>query len=77
MSGMQRLALVLVLIGAINWGLIGFFGFNLVDSLFGTLSPISRLIYALVGLSGLYCLSLLFMPAVPAGESRREGDPMG
>ena len=49
--------LTLVIIGAINWGLIGFFNFNLVALIFGSMSWISRIIYALVGLSGLYLLS--------------------
>ena len=49
-------AYVLVLIGAINWGLIGFFDFNLVARLFGDMSTISRIIYALVGLAGIYCI---------------------
>lgn len=52
-------ALTLVIIGAINWGLIGFFKFDLVATLFGGMdSLVSRIIYALVGLSGLYCVSL-------------------
>ncbi len=52
-------ALTLVIIGAVNWGLIGFFKFDLVATLFGGMeSWLSRVIYALVGLSGLYCLSL-------------------
>ncbi len=52
-------ALTLIIIGAINWGLIGFFKFDLVATLFGGMeSWLSRLIYALVGLSGLYCLTL-------------------
>ena len=50
--------LTLVIIGAINWGLVGFFKFDLVAYLFGSLSWISRIIYVLVGLSGLYILSL-------------------
>lgn len=50
--------LILTIIGAINWGLIGFFKFNLVSFLFGDMSTISRIIYALVGLSGIYCISL-------------------
>lgn len=72
MNGMQRLALILILIGAINWGLIGFFRFDLVAALFGTMSPISRLVYSLVGLAGLYGLSLLFAPPTPIGGG--EGD---
>ena len=46
--------LTIVVIGAINWGLIGFFDFNLVSLLFGKMSWLSRIIYALVGLCGLY-----------------------
>lgn len=56
----DKIALVLVIIGAINWGLIGIFSFNLVDTLFGTMSIISRIIYILVGISGLWCIKGLF-----------------
>lgn len=49
--------LILVIIGAVNWGLIGFFQFNLVDNLFGVASIFSRVIYALVGVAGLYSIS--------------------
>ncbi len=49
--------LTLVIIGAVNWGLIGFFSFDLVSFLFGEMSWLSRIIYALVGLSGLYQIS--------------------
>ena len=53
-------ALILVIIGAVNWGLIGFFEFNLVEVLFGDLnSALSRVIYALVGIAGLYAISFL------------------
>ncbi len=56
---LDGIALTLVIIGAINWGLIGFFKFDLVATLFGGMdSGVSRIIYALVGLSGLYALSL-------------------
>ena len=51
---MDKLSLVLVIIGAINWGLIGFFNLNLVSLLFGSMSWLSRIIYGLVGLCGLY-----------------------
>lgn len=50
-------ALTLIIIGAINWGLIGFLQYNLVDSIFGIQSMISRIIYALVGLAGIYSIS--------------------
>lgn len=51
-------ALVLTIVGAVNLGLIGFFRFNLVTFLFGDMTWLSRIIYALVGISGLYLLSL-------------------
>jgi uncharacterized protein len=60
MSTIQRLALILTIIGAINWGLIGFFDFNLVAALFGD-TALSRIIYSLVGLAGLINLGLLFV----------------
>ncbi len=57
MKGLDITALILVVIGAINWGLIGFFKFDLVASLFGNMSGFSRVIYALIGLAGLYAIS--------------------
>ncbi|MBQ8188584.1 MAG: DUF378 domain-containing protein [Lachnospiraceae bacterium] len=51
------IVLTIVIIGAINWGLIGFFNFDLVAMVFGNMSWISRIIYALVGLGGLYLIS--------------------
>jgi uncharacterized membrane protein YuzA (DUF378 family) len=63
MSTIQRIALILTIIGAINWGLIGFFQFDLVASIFGGQeSTLSRIIYGLVGLAGLINLGLLFKP---------------
>ncbi|MFS0780366.1 DUF378 domain-containing protein [Bacillus sp. 1P06AnD] len=63
MSGIQRTALVLTIIGAINWGLIGFFQFDLVAAIFGgQSSALSRIIYGLVGIAGLVNLGLLFKP---------------
>lgn len=64
MSMISRIALALVIIGALNWGLIGFFKFDLVATLFGGQGAIlSRIVYGLVGLSGLVCLGLLFKPS--------------
>lgn len=57
MKFLNYLALTLVIIGAINWGLIGFFRFDLVAMLFGDMSAMSRIVYALVGLAGLYLIS--------------------
>ena len=59
-KGFDYTVLTLVIIGAINWGLIGFFKFNLVDTIFGSMSVISRIIYVLVGISGLWGIKLLF-----------------
>lgn len=60
MKVVDKIALVLIIIGAINWGLIGFFKFNLVDTIFESMSVISRIIYTLVGISGLWGIKLLF-----------------
>ena len=59
MKTLDIIVLLLVIIGAVNWGLIGFFGFNLVTSLFGDMSSFSRIVYALVGIAGLYSISFL------------------
>ena len=72
MSTLQRIALAIIIIGAINWGLIGFFQFDLVATLFGGISPLPpRIVYALVGLSGLYCITLLFKSSEEAVQERR------
>jgi hypothetical protein len=60
MKVIDKIALVLIIIGAINWGLIGFFKFDLVATLFGEMSVLSRIVYALVGISGLWGIKLLF-----------------
>ncbi len=60
MKVIDKIALVLIIIGAINWGLIGFFKFDLVATIFGEMSIISRIVYGLVGISGLWGIKLLF-----------------
>lgn len=58
---LDRIALILSIIGAVNWGSIGLFQFDLVAWLFGGQDNIvSRIIYALVGLAGIWCITLLF-----------------
>lgn len=52
--GMHKTAYALVIVGAVNWGLVGLFGFNLVSTIFGTWPMIERLVYILVGLSAIY-----------------------
>lgn len=56
--GFDYTALVIAIIGAVNWGLVGFFKLDLVAFLFGDMSMLSRIIYAVVGLCGLYLISL-------------------
>ena len=60
MQTLQKVALVITIIGAINWGFIGIFDLNLVDAIFGVGSALSRLIYTLVGVTGLINIGLLF-----------------
>ncbi len=58
---MKKLILIIMIIGGINWGLIGFFNYNLVESIFnGSLELVARIIYAIVGLASLYGISFLF-----------------
>jgi uncharacterized membrane protein YuzA (DUF378 family) len=60
-DSLTRIALILVIIGAINWGLIGFVQLDLVANLFGGQDALlSRLVYALIGVAGLYCITLVF-----------------
>ena len=59
----DRIALIVILIGAINWLCIGFFQMDLVATLFGGQAALmSRIVYSLVGIAGLYSISLLFRP---------------
>lgn len=58
---MDKFSLVVVIIGAINWGLIALFQFDFIAALFGGQAAVfSRLVYGLIGLAGLYCITLLF-----------------
>lgn len=57
MKGLDYTILTIVIIGAVNWGLIGFFDFDLVSTLFGQMSILTRIIYAVVGIGGLYAIS--------------------
>ena len=60
MKIIDTIALVLIIVGALNWGLIGLFNFNLVDTIFGTMSVLSRIIYTLVGVAGVWGIKLIF-----------------
>lgn len=59
MRGLDLTALVLIIIGGINWGLVGLFDYNLVETLFGSGSAVARVIYTLVGLAALWAAGSL------------------
>lgn len=59
LNAVDLLALVLVVVGGLNWGLVGLFNFDLVAMLFGDMSALSRIVYGLVGLSAVYVLASL------------------
>ena len=56
MNMLDKIATLLLIIGGFNWGLVGWLDYNLVDSLFGVGSVISRVVYAIVGIAALYCI---------------------
>jgi uncharacterized protein len=58
MSAVDYIAMVLLIVGGLNWGMVGLFGVDVVASLFGTESAISRVIYTLVGIAALYSIYL-------------------
>jgi hypothetical protein len=58
LNALDVIALILVIVGGLNWGLVGLFNFDLVATLFGDMSAISRVVYGLVGLAALYTIYL-------------------
>jgi len=54
MKVLKIIAIVLVIVGGLNWGLVGLFNFDLVAAIFGAMSSLSRIVYALVGLAAIY-----------------------
>ena len=61
MKIIDKIALILVIIGAINWGLIGIFNLNLVELIFGNMTAFARIIYSLVGIAAVINIMLLFI----------------
>ena len=61
MSTLQKVCLVVTIIGGINWGLVGLLDFNLVEAIFGASSVISRIVYSLVGLTSMINVGILIM----------------
>ena len=59
LNALDWLAFVLLVIGGLNWGLVGFFSFDLVSTLFGVMTTLSRIVYSLVGLSAVYVIFIL------------------
>ena len=71
MTTIDNISLVLVIIGALNWGSIGLFGFDFVGAIFGgQMSVMSRIIFTLVGIAGLWSITLLFKEKLPAHTDR-------
>ena len=69
---MDNTALAIAIIGALNWGSIGLFGIDLVAMLCGGQSAVlSRIIYTVVGLAGLWCITLLFKEKLPVSDAQR------
>ena len=67
---MDRIALILLIIGGVNWGLVGIFKFDLVAYLFGgQTASVSRVVYTLVALAALWCISLLFRDRIGSREN--------
>ena len=60
MKILDRIALILIIVGGLNWGLIGIFDFNLVEFITGDSKVLQSVIYTLVGLCAVWCISLLF-----------------
>ncbi len=59
LNSLQWVALILIIVGGLNWGLVGLLNFDLVAAIFGMMSALSRIVYILVGLSAIYTLGSL------------------
>ena len=62
MQTVQKIALGLTIIGALNWGLVGLFNFNIVEAIFGVDTLFTKVVYTFVGLAGIINIGLLLMP---------------
>ena len=69
MSAVNVVALILLIIGGLNWGLVGLFNFDLVAAIFGAGSALARIVYVVVGVSALWCLTLIGRVNTPAHSS--------
>ena len=74
---LDRISFILVIVGAVNWGAIGLFQFDIVSWLFGGQDAIlSRIVYTLVALAGVWCISLLFRENEVLTRAANDGDNM-
>ena len=71
MKVLNIITLVLLIVGGLNWGLVGLFDFDLVAAIFGPMSPLSRVVYVLVGLSALWQIVALARPIPHAATPHR------
>jgi uncharacterized membrane protein YuzA (DUF378 family) len=71
MRAINLVTLLLIIVGGVNWGLVGLFDFNLVAALFGDMTPLARIVYVLVGLSAVYQL-IPFARGLGEGETRAQ-----
>lgn len=70
MNAIDKIAMLLLIVGGFNWGLVGWLKYNLVDEIFGVGSTISRVVYAVVGMASVYCIySMVKMLSGPRGKS--------
>lgn len=77
MNPMDWIVMILIIVGGLNWGLVGFFDYNLVSSIFGDGSTLSKVVYDLVGLAALWSLARAFMmkPASKSAAMPTTGQP--
>jgi uncharacterized membrane protein YuzA (DUF378 family) len=73
MKAINLVTLLLIIVGGINWGLVGLLDFNLVAAIFGSGTTLTRLVYILVGVSAVYQL-IPFFRAMSAGETHAQSD---
>ena len=74
---LDRISLILVIVGAVNWGAIGLFQFDIVSRLYGgQAANLSRIVYTLVALAGVWCISLLFRENEVLTRAANDGDNM-
>ena len=66
MTALNKITLLLLIVGGLNWGLVGLFGFDLVATIFGEMSVLSRIVYVLVGISAI----VQIVPLIKAGDQR-------